>query len=207
MRRKYSAMYSGWSPRTRYSWIHATQAGTSSPACGWLNCAMSAGMYSSDEAKMTGTTPAMLTLIGMYVDVPPYMRRPTMRLAYCTGMRRWDCSTKTTAAMTNMPRMMMSRNVPQPLFSLMAHSEPGKPAAMDVKIMSDMPLPTPLSVTSSPNHMMRPVPAVIVRSMMTMVTIDWSTMIVSHWPPKRLDGLRAKVTRVADWRIARPIVR
>ena len=25
--------------------------------------------------------------------VPPYMRRPTMRLAYCTGMRRWACST------------------------------------------------------------------------------------------------------------------
>ena len=42
-----------------------------SPACGWLNCAISAGMYSSDDAKMTGTTPAMFTLIGMYVFVPP----------------------------------------------------------------------------------------------------------------------------------------
>ena len=55
----------------RYCAIHATHAGAVSPACGWLNCAMSAGMYSSDEAKMTGTTPAMLTLIGMYVFVPP----------------------------------------------------------------------------------------------------------------------------------------
>ena len=33
---------------------------------------------------------------------------------------------------------------------------------MDVKISSDMPLPTPLSVTSSPIHMIRPVPAVSV---------------------------------------------
>ena len=76
-----------------------------------------------------------------------------------------------------------------------------------MKIIRDMPLPTPLSVMSSPNHMMRPVPAVIVRTMMRIVTIDWSVMIVSHEPPKRLEGLRAKVTSVADWRIARPIVR
>ena len=42
----------------------------------------------TDAAKMTGMTPAMLTLSGMKVLVPPIMRRPTMRLAYCTGMRR-----------------------------------------------------------------------------------------------------------------------
>ena len=45
--------------------IQTTHGCGSSPAAGWLNCAMSAGRYSSDEAKMTGTTPAMLTLIGM----------------------------------------------------------------------------------------------------------------------------------------------
>src|SRR3954453_24056334 len=45
----------------------------------------------------------------------------------------------------------------RPLLFLMAHIEPGKPAAMDVKMSSDMPLPTPFSVTSSPSHMMRPV--------------------------------------------------
>ena len=44
----------------------------------------------------TGMTPAWFTLIGMYVDVPPYIFRPTMRLAYCTGMRRCACSTYTT---------------------------------------------------------------------------------------------------------------
>ena len=102
---------------------------------------------------------------------------------------------------------MMPRKVPQPLFSLIAQSEAGKPAAIEVKIMRDMPLPTPLSVMSSPNHMMRPVPAVIVRTMMRIVTIESSGMIVGQLPPKRLDGLRANVTRVADCRTARPIVR
>ena len=39
--------------------------------------------------------------------------------------------------------------------------EVGKLAQMEVKISSDMPLPTPRSVMSSPSHMTRPVPAVI----------------------------------------------
>ena len=42
----------------------------------------------TDEAKMTGITPAMLTLSGMNVLSPPIIRRPTTRLAYCTGTRR-----------------------------------------------------------------------------------------------------------------------
>ncbi|CNL10230.1 Uncharacterised protein [Mycobacterium tuberculosis] len=51
--------------------IQLTHAGGVEPSCGVLNWAMSAGMYSSDDAKMTGITPAMFTLIGMYVFVPP----------------------------------------------------------------------------------------------------------------------------------------
>ena len=57
-------------------------------------------MYSSDEAKMTGMTPAWLILSGMYVDAPPYIRRPTIRLAYWIGIRRCACSIKATNAMT-----------------------------------------------------------------------------------------------------------
>ena len=49
---------------------------------------------------MIGMTPAWLTLSGMYVLCPPYMRRPTTRLANWTGMRRWPCSTKTMATST-----------------------------------------------------------------------------------------------------------
>ena len=39
---------------------------------GWLNCAIRMpGRYMSEDAKMTGMTPAMFTLIGMYVLLPP----------------------------------------------------------------------------------------------------------------------------------------
>ena len=38
----------------------------------------------------------------------------------------------------------------------------------------DMPLPTPRSVTSSPATMIRPVPAVIVSTMMRIVTTELS---------------------------------
>ena len=48
---------------------------------------------------MTGMTPAWLTLSGMYVELPPNILRPTIRRAYCTGIRRCACSTKMTAAM------------------------------------------------------------------------------------------------------------
>ena len=50
---------------------------------------------------MTGITPAWL-IQRQIGQVPPYMRRPTIRLAYCTGIRRWPCSTNTT------PTMMIS---------------------------------------------------------------------------------------------------
>ena len=41
----------------------------------------------------------------------------------------------------------------------------GMRAAIEQKISSDMPLPTPRSVTSSPNHMMTAVPAVMTMTM------------------------------------------
>ncbi len=47
------------------------------------------------------------------------------------------------------------------------HSADGKVAAIWVKIITDMPLPTPRSVTSSPSHMMTLVPAVMVRIITT----------------------------------------
>ena len=37
------------------------------------------------------------------MDEPPYIFRPTIRLAYCTGMRRWACSMKATNAMIATP--------------------------------------------------------------------------------------------------------
>src|SRR3954470_7974327 len=97
------------------------------------NCATSAGRYSRDDAKMTGMTPAWFTLIGMYVLVPPYCRRPIIRFAYWTGTRRWDCSTNTTAATITRPTAITIRNAAQPLAALMAHRAVGKLAAIWVK--------------------------------------------------------------------------
>jgi hypothetical protein len=48
-----------------------------------------------DIAKISGIIPAELTLSGMCVLWPPYIRVPRMRFAYCTGMRRWASCTIT----------------------------------------------------------------------------------------------------------------
>ena len=66
------------------------------------------------------------------------------------------------------------KNSPQPRCSLICQSEVGKPAAIEVKISSDMPLPMPRSVISSPSHMITPVPAVIVMTMTAMPVMPMS---------------------------------
>ncbi len=98
-----------------------------------------------------------------------------------------------------------------PLLVWMAQSASGKRAEIDVKISSDIPLPMPRSVMSSPIHMMRPVPAVIV---MTMSMIAYHASLVSSWLHSAtpvFDGnsapLRATVISVVDWRTPSAIVR
>src|SRR5882757_6951091 len=59
-----------------------------------------AGKASSELAKIGGMTPPEFTRNGRYDDCPPITLRPTTRLAYCTGMRRWPPSTKTMKATT-----------------------------------------------------------------------------------------------------------
>ena len=83
-------------------------------------------------------------------------------------------------------------------------------AEIDVKMSSDMPLPMPRSVMSSPIHMMRPVPAVMV---MTMSRTAYQVSFVSSsehsvlaFVPKRAPE-RATVMSVVDWRMPRKIVR
>ena len=74
----------------------------------------------------------------------------------------------------------------------------------------DMPLPTPRSVTSSANHMMRPVPAVRVMimsscahhaSLVSRLLQEGIEVVPNSWPD------RATVTRVVDCRSASAIVR
>ena len=73
----------------------------------WANVGM---IIITDEAKMTGMTPAMLTLSGMNVLWPPIMRRPTTRLAYCTGTRRSPEVIQMTPTITAMA-MTMKRTI------------------------------------------------------------------------------------------------
>ena len=65
----------------------------------------------------------------------------------------------------------MARNRNQPVApwwpSLMDHRPVGNWAAIWVKISTDMPLPTPRSVISSPSHMITTVPAVMVSTIVT----------------------------------------
>ena len=69
-----------------------------------------------------------------------------------------------------------------------------------------MPLPTPRSVISSPIHMIRPVPAVIVRIISSSVLIESSGMTGTWHPGKSVSEL-AIVMIVVACRIASPMVR
>ncbi len=120
---------------------------------------------------MTGMMPAWFTFSGMYVELPPNILRPTMRRAYWTGIRRCACSMKMTAAMMTRPMAITTPNTHQPWPLATAHIELGKVATTWVKISSDMPLPIPCSVISSPNHMMTAVPAVMVMTMTRKVAV------------------------------------
>ena len=61
-----------------------------------------------------------------------------------------------------------------------ASNAAGNFAATEVKINNDMPLPTPRSVKSSPIHMIKPVPAVMVITISTMASGDESVKIDSE---------------------------
>ena len=75
-----------------------------------------------------------------------------------------------------------------------------------VKIMTDMPLPTPRSVISSPIHMITAVPATMVMTIVAMRKTDAFGMTDSVQPGKSVP-LRASSMYPVDCRIARPMVR
>ncbi len=75
-----------------------------------------------------------------------------------------------------------------------------------------MPLPMPRSVMSSPSHMMRPVPAVMVTTMSRIAAGE--SFVISCWhsamelpPLENSAPLRATVMRVVDCRTPSAIVR
>ena len=119
------------------------------------------------DAKMIGITPAVLTRSGMCVLWPPYILRPTMRLAYWTGILRVACVMTTTAATTStmiaaMITIWMTPRLPARTLSIACMTRFGTPPRMLTKMTSEMPLPMPNSVIFSPSHMTRMVPVVCV---------------------------------------------
>ena len=125
-----------------------------------------------EEAKITGMTPAVLTRSGRCVVCPPYMRRPTMRLAYWTGIRRWPRSTNTiaatTAAIATSSSSAASRlSSPRWIIWKVSSTARGKPTTIPAKMIRLIPLPTPRSVICSPSHMMKAVPVVSVSTVIS----------------------------------------
>ena len=100
-----------------------------------------------------------------------------MRLAYWTGMRRCACSMKTTKAKTTATTITARAPVNAFLVWKMVSSSPGITAMTCVKIMTDMPLPMPRSVMSSPIHMITAVPATMVITIVAMRKTDAPGMI------------------------------
>ena len=88
------------------------------------------------------------------------MRRPMTRLAYWIGIRRWPSWTNTIAAITaSATNGIMTLKTGS---ALVAHAcTPfGRPETIEAKIISEMPLPMPRWVISSPIHMISTQPAV-----------------------------------------------
>ena len=80
------------------------------------------------------------------------MRLPMTRLAYCTGMRRWPSCTNTIAATTTSTR---NGAITLKTWSCVVHhvlDADGSRETIEAKISSEMPLPMPRWVISSPTH-------------------------------------------------------
>ena len=79
-------------------------------------------------------------------------------------------------------------------------------ATIEVKMSSDMPLPMPRSVMSSPSHMIRPVPAVMVTTMSARLRAELLGTIGTVQVPKSLPAA-AVATMVDDCSRPSPMVR
>ena len=118
----------------------------------------------TEMAKISGMTPEEFTFIGMWVLWPPYILRPTTRLAYCTGTRRSphvhkhnaDNQSASTPTITSAdaPRRERALAIKQTV-------DAGRDLAGEVgddtdkDQQADMPLPMPFSVMRSPIHMVK----------------------------------------------------
>ena len=82
-------------------------------------------------------------------------------------MRRWPRSTYTMMGMmATMTTMVTTVRITLPLLATEEISEVGRPLMMFAKMMSDIPLPIPRWVMTSPSHMITMAPTSIVKTTM-----------------------------------------
>ena len=107
------------------------------------------------------------------------MRRPITRLAYWIGMRRWPSWTNTTPATTARAMNGIMTLKTWSGFVHQACRPCGRRLTIEAKIISEMPLPMPRWVISSPIHISRIVPAVSeITIRKTCGTSNWSMTAV-----------------------------
>ena len=129
---------------------------------------MITGNCISDDAKIIGITPPVLTLRGILVEPPPTSLFPATFCEYCTGIllsASWRTTTRTTRAIiiaiiiaaTVMPfaRVCEATNC---VYSVAKSA--GIPEMILIKSTIEIPLPTPFSVILSPIHINTAEPAV-----------------------------------------------
>ena len=132
------------------------------------NWAIITGHCISDDAKIIGITPAVLTFNGMFVDCPPTVLLPLTFWEYWTGILlspSWRKHTRTTitirianiitAAKTPFAGVFGATNV---LYNVAKSL--GIPDMILIKSTIEIPFPTPFSVIRSPSHINTAEPAV-----------------------------------------------
>ncbi len=100
----------------------------------------------------------MFTFTGMKVDWPPYILRPTTRLAYCTGIRRSalvimmiaTISTRKSAIIKTTETMLEKLYSFRRIYRPNPTTAEGPRETMPEKRMSEMPFPIPFSSIRSP---------------------------------------------------------
>ncbi len=131
------------------------------------------GIARKVDAKITGRTPLMFTLMGMKELWPPYILRPTTRLAYWTGMRRSALFIKTMKAISKrktMPVRGTHSHIMPPVLNISLprrSTEEGTRETIPAKRMREMPLPMPFSSMRSPSQTTSMAPAVKAAMMVT----------------------------------------
>ena len=135
-------------------------SGVAPPPANWSTVS---GISSSDEAKIGGMTPAVLSLSGRWLRSCCIMPRAVWRLGYWIRTRRWARSmkqmnmTSATTAMT-MPNTTIGSIVPVRPPSNSWASDRGSEATIPAMMISDTPLPMPRLVICSPIHIRNSVP-------------------------------------------------